>query len=50
MRDFVVSKKIQKLAEKERSAFLDHIQLDDGGMMPIHKKYLELLSRFDRPV
>lgn len=50
MRDFVVSKKIQKLTLKERLAFLDHVQIDDGGMMPIHRKYLEILSQFDRPV
>ena len=50
MRDFVVSKKIQNLDKKERCDFLDHLQIDDGGMMPLHKKYLEILSHFDRPV
>lgn len=50
MRDFVVSKKIQKLTEKERSAFLDHLQIDDGGMMPIHRKYLEILADAERPL
>lgn len=50
MRDFVISKKIQNLDKKERCDFLDHLQIDDGGMMPLHKKYLEILSHFDRPV
>ncbi len=50
MRDFVISKKIEILTEKERSAFLEHVQIDDGGMMPIHKKYLEILRNFDRAV
>lgn len=50
IRDFVISKKIKKLTLSERSDFLDHVQIDDGGMMPIHKKYLSILSAFDRPV
>lgn len=50
MRDFVVSKKIKNLEKADRLAFLEHVQIDDGGMMPIHKKYLEILSCFERPV
>lgn len=50
IRDFIVSKKISILTSKEWSAFLDHVQIDDGGMLPIHKKYLTILRDFDRPV
>ena len=50
LRDYVVSKKIEKLTEKDLEEFLKHAQIDDGGMMPIHKKYLEILSNYDRPV
>lgn len=50
MRDFVVSKKIQKLTLRGWEEFLEHVQIDDGGMMPIHRKYLETLSDADRPL
>ena len=50
LRDYVVSKKIEKLSEKYLESFLKHAQIDDGWMMPIHKKYLEILSEYDRPV
>ncbi len=50
MRDFVVSKKIQKLTLSVWEEFLEHVQIDDGGMMPIHRKYLEILSDAERPL
>lgn len=50
MRDFVVSKKIKNLTLGVWEDFLEHVQIDDGGMMPIHRKYLEILSDTDRPL
>lgn len=50
LRDYLISKKIKKLTPNDWSHFLKHTQIDDGGMMPIHKKYLEILQNFDRAV
>ncbi len=50
LRDFVVSKKIKNLTLTLWNDFLEHVQIDDGGMMPIHRKYLEILSAADRPL
>lgn len=50
IRDFQVSKKIAILTQQDRENFLNHTQIDDGGMMPLHKKYLEILWSFDRAV
>jgi Holliday junction resolvasome RuvABC ATP-dependent DNA helicase subunit len=50
LRDFIVSNKIEELSAKELDNFLKHAQIDDGGMMPIHKKYLEVLSQYDRAI
>ena len=50
LRDFIVSNKIEKLSTKELESFLKHAQIDDWWMMPIHKKYLEILSQYDRAI
>lgn len=50
IRDYLVSKKIKILTSQDRSAFLSHTQIQDGGMMPIHTKYLEILETADRPL
>lgn len=50
IRDFVVSKKITLLSDEERWNFLLHTQIQDGGMMPIHKSYLEILQNANRPL
>ena len=50
LRDYVVSNKIEEIKEKDLTKFLKHAQIDDGGMMPIHKKYLEILESYDRPI
>lgn len=50
IRDFVVSKKIALLSDEERWNFLLHTQIQDGGMMPIHKSYLEILENANRPL
>ena len=41
---------IHFLRKNELDKFLKHAQIDDGGMMPIHKKYLEVLSQYDRAI
>ncbi len=50
LRDYIVSNKIEELSVNELDKFLKHAQIDDGGMMPIHKKYLEVLSEYDRAI
>ena len=44
IRDYLISKKLAILTPQDRSDFLD------GGMMPIHSKYLEILETADRPL
>lgn len=50
IRDYLVSKKLTVLTLKDRNAFLVHTQIQDGGMMPIHTRYLEVLREADRAV
>lgn len=50
LRDFVVSKKIKILTPPSRTTFLHQSQIQDGGMMPIHKSYLEILQNANRPL
>ena len=50
IRDYLISRQIPILTSKDREEFLKHSQIDDWGMMPIHKKYLDILADFDRPV
>ena len=50
IRDYLVSKKIKILTSNDRVDFLAHTQIQDGGMMPIHSKYLEILETADRPL
>jgi Holliday junction resolvasome RuvABC ATP-dependent DNA helicase subunit len=50
LRDFIVSNKIDSASVDDLNEFLKHAQIDDGGMMPIHKKYLEVLSQYDRAI
>ena len=50
IRDYLISRQLPILTSKDREEFLKHSQIDDWGMMPIHKKYLDILSDFDRPV
>ena len=50
IRDYLISRQLPILSSKDREEFLKHSQIDDWGMMPIHKKYLDILSDFDRPV
>ena len=50
IRDYLISRQLLILTNKDREEFLKHSQIDDWGMMPIHKKYLDILADFDRPV
>ena len=50
IRDYLISRQLPILSSKDREEFLKHSQIDDWGMMPIHKKYLDILADFDRPV
>ena len=50
IRDYLISRQLLILTSKDREEFLKHSQIDDWGMMPIHKKYLDILTDFDRPV
>ena len=50
IRDYLISRQLPILTSKDREGFLKHSQIDDWGMMPIHKKYLGILADFDRPV
>ena len=50
IRDYLISRQLPILSSKDREEFLKHSQIDDWGMMPIHKKYLDILTDFDRPV
>lgn len=38
------------LTETLREDFLKHSQIDEGGMTPLHKKYLKILEEADRPI
>lgn len=33
-----------------REEFLQHSKIDEGGMTPLHAKYLEILEKADRPL
>ena len=50
IRDYLISRQLPILTSKDREEFLKHSQIDDWGMLPIHKKYLDILADFDRPV
>ncbi len=38
------------LTELLRDKFLKHSKIDEGGMNPLHAKYLEILEKADRPL
>lgn len=51
IRDFVITKSQEKiLTEILRKDFLTHSQIEEGGMTPLHAKYLEILEKADRPM
>lgn len=38
------------LTEQLREHFLTHSKIEEGGMTPLHAKYLEILEKADRPI
>ncbi len=50
IRDFLVSRNEKTLDENLRNQFILHSKIDDGGITPLHKKYLEILKKADRPM
>lgn len=51
IRDYVITKSKEKtLTEQLREEFLKHSQIEEGGMTPLHAKYLEILEKADRPM
>lgn len=51
IRDFVITTSQEKiLTDSLRDDFLKHSQIEEGGMTPLHAKYLEILEKADRPM
>ncbi len=51
IRDFVVTESQEKiLTNSLREKFLKHSQIEEGGMTPLHAKYLDILEKADRPL
>lgn len=52
VRDYVVSKNgaRMELTDDLWSDFLEHLKIEDGGITPLHRKYLEILEEYDRPM
>ena len=38
------------LTDSLRDDFLKHSQIEEGGMTPLHAKYLDILEKADRPM
>ena len=50
IRDYCVEKWITNLTKKELLEFFHHAQIHDGGLTPLHERYLEVLAQYDRPI
>lgn len=60
IRDFVITRSPldkegwgeiwKNLTDALREEFLKHSQIEEGGMTPLHAKYLEILEKADRPL
>lgn len=50
IRDFVIAKEHGMLDAHAWGHFLEHSKIDDGGMTPLHQKYLAILEQYDRPI
>lgn len=50
IRDFCVHRNCSELTEEIWSAFLQHSQIKEGGMTPLHQQYLDVLVHYDRPL
>ena len=50
IRDYCIEKSIKNLTSSELSQFFQHAQIHDGGLTPLHERYLEVLAQYDRPI
>lgn len=50
LRDFCVSHGHPVLTLEVWKAFLQHAQLKEGGMTPLHQQYLDILAYYARPL
>lgn len=51
IRDFVITKTKENILTSDLwEDFLKHSQIDEGGMTPLHKKYLKILEKAARPM
>jgi len=51
IRDYVITNSVNNiLTEDIMKDFLHHAQIEEGGMTPLHAKYLEILEKADRPL
>ena len=50
IRDFIVSRNEKILDENVRNQFILHSKIDNGGLTPLHNKYLDILRKADRPM
>jgi len=51
IRDYVITQSQEKiLTDALREQFLKHSQIEEGGMTPLHAKYLKILEDADRPI
>lgn len=50
IRDYCIEKWIEKLTIIETSQFFKHAQIHDWWLTPLHERYLEVLSQYDRPI
>jgi Holliday junction DNA helicase RuvB len=50
LRDFFVNHGYKKLTSEVWQEFLQHAQLKEGGMTPLHQQYLDILAYYERPL
>ena len=50
IRDYCIEKWIKTITQKELNEFFKHAQIHEWGLTPLHEKYLEVMSQYDRPI
>jgi Holliday junction resolvasome RuvABC ATP-dependent DNA helicase subunit len=51
IRDFVITKNKENILTTNLwEDFLKHSQIEEGGITPLHAKYLKILEKADRPM
>ena len=51
IRDFVITKNKENILTTNLwEDFLKHSQIEEGGITPLHAKYLKILEKSDRPM